>query len=98
MSKYVDWKKKIQGNDVEKDQRHTDGTEEGEHVSNAECPTENRVELIEGHGEKIGGYQSDYIDSLDPGSYIDASSGSDADDAQCKKIKHGKVLLPHCQL
>ena len=34
------------------------------------------------------------MDSSDPGSYIDTSSGSDADDAQCKKSSMAKCYDP----
>ena len=95
VSKYVDWKKKIQGNDVERDESHNEDKEEREPVSNVECPTKNREELIKDEGEKIGGCQSDYIDSSDSGSYIDTSSGSNADDAQCKKSSGAKCYDPN---
>ena len=47
-------KKKMLGNDVEKDGSYNEDKEEGEPNSNAECPAENRAELVEDEGEKIG--------------------------------------------
>lgn len=40
-----------------------------------------------GDSEKVTGYESEYFDSLDLGSYVDTSETSDADDAKWHKSK-----------
>ena len=82
MSKYVQWKKTIQENDGENDNKDTEG---GKLTDSADYSTENTTAVPKNEGKKASGYESDYIDSSDSGSYINTSGGSDINDIKrCK--------------